>query len=90
MLAGIGVEQGSICLGPTHAHHAGRKPGTALKAPDNTAIPFCAKHHREWHDANGFFTGWLKIARREGADCFISRTRAQLRVNLTENVEGTT
>lgn len=62
-------------LGPVHAHHAGRKPGTALKAQDNTAIPLCNKHHRAWHDTNGVFRGWTKAQRRYWADAAIQDTR---------------
>jgi hypothetical protein len=51
------------CEGRTHAHHAGRKPGVAMKADDSTAIPLCDRHHRQWHDANGVFAGLTKLQR---------------------------
>lgn len=61
--------------GLVHAHHAGRKPGTSLKAHDSTAIPLCDKHHRAWHGANGVFRGWTKAQRRYWADAAIQDTR---------------
>lgn len=64
-----------LCQGRIHAHHAGRKPGTSLKAPDSTAIALCEAHHRQWHDANGVFSGWTKADRRRWADAAIDDTR---------------
>ena len=51
------------CAGPIHAHHAGRKPGIAMKADDDTAIPLCAVHHRDWHDNQGPFFTLSKLER---------------------------
>lgn len=57
---------------PSHAHHAGPKSN------DSTAVPLCSRHHREWHDANGFFRGATKEARRAWAATAITVTRAAL------------
>lgn len=55
---------------PSHAHHAGPKSN------DSTAVPMCARHHQEWHDANGFFKRATKEARRDWAATAITVTRA--------------
>lgn len=71
----VGPPGGEMSLdhrGPVQAHHAGRKPGTALKADDSTCIPLCDAHHRQWHDANGVFKGWTKAERRMWADAAIA------------------
>ena len=52
-----------ICTGSIHAHHAGRRPGVSMKAPDDTAIPLCAAHHDAWHSATGVFFGLTKMQR---------------------------
>ena len=64
-----------MCHGRVHAHHAGRRPGTGVKAPDDTAIPLCAVHHFDWHQAAGMFHGWSREQRREWADARIAETR---------------
>jgi len=56
--------EGPFCEGRIHAHHAGRRPGVGMKAPDDTAIPLCEKHHRAWHDMTGIFAGLSKLERR--------------------------
>lgn len=38
-----------FCEGAVEAHHAGSR-GVGQKAHDNTAVPFCRRHHRAWHD----------------------------------------
>ena len=40
----------TVCHGPIEAHHAGDH-GFGRRAPDRTAIPLCAKHHRHGEDA---------------------------------------
>lgn len=67
-----------VCSGRIHAHHAGRKPGTGLKANDLTAIPLCAAHHMEWHSGTNTFRGWTKEQRREWSDERIAETQRQL------------
>jgi hypothetical protein len=51
----------SVCEGRVHAHHAGRRPGVGMKAPDDTAIPLCDKHHRAFHDHRPPFAGLSKF-----------------------------
>jgi hypothetical protein len=66
-----------LCNGPVEAHHAGRRPGTGIKADDRTAIPLCTKHHRCWHDMTGPFALHDKAARRDWADRRIAETQAR-------------
>lgn len=47
------------CSGRIDPHHAGRRPGMALKAPDDTAIPLCRWHHRALERLFGPFHGWV-------------------------------
>lgn len=65
-----------VCQGTIHAHHAGRRPGIAMKAPDNTAIPLCADHHRAWHDASGVFARLTKMERFAWSQRAIAETQA--------------
>jgi hypothetical protein len=60
---GISTWRAYVCEGTIHAHHAGRRPGVAMKAPDDTAIPLCSKHHRQWHDGTGVFAPFTKLQR---------------------------
>ena len=46
-----------------------------MKAPDNTAIPMCAKHHRQWHDGTGVFGSLPKLERFIWAQRAIARTQ---------------
>lgn len=87
VVVGIATMAGMPCTGPTHAHHAGRRPGVALKAPDDTAIPLCHHHHAEWHDLRGYFLGWTKTQRRQWSDEQIAATRAELSVDANGNPE---
>jgi len=61
------------CAPPCEAHHprSGSRSGTALKCPDEDAIPLCATCHRgnysvhsggegEWLEANGIELGELQ------------------------------
>lgn len=65
--------------GRIHAHHAGRRPGTGMKAHDDTCIALCEKHHRQWHDGTGVFAQWDKIDRRMWADAAIADTQRLIR-----------
>jgi hypothetical protein len=65
------------CEGRIHAHHAGRKPGVGLKSNDDTAVPLCDKHHREWHGGSGVFRGLNKLARFSVAEHWVFSTRAR-------------
>lgn len=40
----------TVCAGPIEAHHAGDR-GLSQRAPDRTAIPLCARHHRHGKDS---------------------------------------
>jgi len=64
------------CQGATHAHHAGRKPGVAMKAPDSTAIPLCQAHHMQWHTGLGVFAGLSKLERFAWSQRAIAATQA--------------
>jgi hypothetical protein len=66
------------CRGPVEAHHAGPR-GMGQKAPDDTAIPLCTRHHRDWHGATGLFAGWEAARRRAFAAVAIALTRSQHR-----------
>ena len=68
---------GVHCYGRTHAHHAGRG-SMGKKAPDDTAVPLCLKHHQDWHGASGYFKEMGQEARREWAEEAIMKTRAML------------
>lgn len=61
--------------GEIHAHHAGRRPGTGMKAKDDTAIALCSFHHHCWHSGTGVFFDWKKADRRRWADAAIADTR---------------
>lgn len=59
-------------------HHAGRRPGIAMKAPDASAIPMCRHHHDRFHDAQYPFKDWGKERRRDWQDEQIARTQREL------------
>jgi hypothetical protein len=63
------------CGGSIEPHHAGRRPGIAMKADDSTCIPLCTVHHRQWHDASGVFKHWVKAQRMAWADEQIAETQ---------------
>jgi hypothetical protein len=57
-------------------HHAGRRPGISMKAPDDTAIPLCRWHHRAIETAAGLpFRLWTKAFRITWYDEVITHTR---------------
>lgn len=64
----------TLCGGRVDPHHAGRRPGIGMKAPDRTAIPLCVAHHRDWHGGGGSFLFWSKERRREWSDGKIAQT----------------
>lgn len=66
------------CSGRVHAHHAGPRPGMGRKAADDTAIPLCAQHHQEWHNAGGFFGMLTKVVKARWVEDAIAATRARL------------
>lgn len=63
------------CYGRVEAHHAGQR-GLGQKAHDNTCVPLCTQHHRNWHDHSGPFRTWTKTDRREWIAQTISFTQA--------------
>jgi hypothetical protein len=73
-----GLPKATPCSDRVHAHHAGARPGVALKAHDHTATPLCDQHHRDWHDATGPFKVWNKEKRRAWAESQIARTQQLL------------
>jgi hypothetical protein len=70
-----GPGTGPLCLGPIEAHHAGRR-GMARRAHDNTAVPLCTGHHRDWHDGAGAFKGWTKDQCRAWTEAAVAATQA--------------
>lgn len=69
----------ALCRRPIHAHHAGRRPGVAMKADDSTAIPLCELHHADWHNAGGVFRGLTKLQRFAWSMRAIAETQATYR-----------
>jgi hypothetical protein len=65
---------GPRCAGRIEAHHAGRKPGMALKAPDDTCVPLCTRHHDELTTHRGAFAGMSREALRALQDEWIAAT----------------
>jgi hypothetical protein len=65
------------CEGRTEAHHAGRKPGVALKAGDETTVPLCRRHHRQVTDHTGPFAKQTREAMRVLQDEWIAETTAR-------------
>lgn len=64
------------CDGALHAHHAGER-GYGQKAPDETCIPLCHKHHHAWHGCLGVFAGWTKDERRAWSERQIAWVQGQ-------------
>lgn len=62
------------CDGPIEAHHAGRR-GLGHKAPDDTCIPLCRRHHRDITDMTFVFR-WTRDELRTWQDAQIDRHRA--------------
>lgn len=66
------------CESTMEAHHAGRKPGLALKASDYTCIPLCRRHHAQLEERRGVFLGWTKVMVRQWSDAQIAAVQALL------------
>jgi hypothetical protein len=60
-----------------HAHHMGAR-GLGQKCTDYETVPFCERHHRDWHDCTGPFEGKSKEWRREFAQAAIEDTQSKL------------
>lgn len=62
---------------PSEAHHkVGGGMGT--KNPDTATMPLCTRHHREFHDLNGYFKGWVKEQLRDWQTEQVFRTLSLL------------
>lgn len=61
--------------GPIEAHHAGRR-GMSQRAHDDTCVPLCRQHHRDYHAAAGPFRRLNREERRAWAIARIDETRA--------------
>ena len=48
------------------------------KMPDTATMPLCQRHHREFHDLNGYFKGWTKDRLREWQGEQVFRTLSLL------------
>lgn len=68
------------CEGPIEAHHAGKNPGVAMKAPDATAVPLCRRHHRQITDHTGVFAKMARAFLRAWQDMWIAATRSRYTV----------
>lgn len=66
------------CEWRMEAHHAGRKPGLAVKASDYTCIPLCRRHHAQLEERRGVFLGWTKVMVRQWSDAQIAAVQALL------------
>ena len=71
----------TACDGAMHAHHAGDR-GLGQKCSDMETVPFCQRHHAEWHDCRDSFAGMSKEQRRDYARSAILQT--QLRLSLKD------
>ncbi len=63
------------CHGRIDPDHAGRRPGTSLKAADPTCIPMCRKHHRQRDNFHGMFRPWSGAQMRTWLDSVIDGTQ---------------
>lgn len=58
---------------PVDPHHAGQR-AYGRRAHDETCVPLCPAHHREWHDCTGFFRDRLqRQAWTERAMCLVNQ-----------------
>lgn len=73
-----GVLSMDWCELGVEAHHAGPKPGVALKASDYTCIPLCRRHHAQLEERRGVFLGWTKAMVRQWSDAQIAAVQALL------------
>lgn len=65
------------CEGRIEAHHAGKNPGVAMKAGDDTAVPLCRKHHRQLTDHSGSFRAFDRAYMRAIQDRWIAETQSR-------------
>ena len=69
--------QATLCQGRVEADHAGERP-FGQKAPDDTCISECTRHHRERTDYQWTFDGFDKNSMRAFCDWAIEHTRDQV------------
>lgn len=68
----------TTCRGRVQADHAGER-AFGRKAPDDTTIPLCTKHHRERTDYTGMFKGMTADTMRAWCDWAIAMTKQDLK-----------
>ncbi len=71
-----GNPEAGPCSGVTEADHAGLR-GMGQKAPDNTCVSLCSRHHRDRHGCMGFFRGRERLWKREWRANAIAFTQAR-------------
>jgi hypothetical protein len=74
----IDLHTATPCRGRIEAHHAGTRPGIALKSHDHTALPLCTQHHRDLHALAGPFRGWRKEELRSWSEMEIAMVQGRL------------
>lgn len=71
------MPQPTRCEGRVQADHAGER-AYGKKAPDDTTIPMCRKHHEERTDYKGAFKNWKAEQMRAWLDMVIHSTRHEI------------
>jgi hypothetical protein len=71
------------CQGYVEAHHAGPR-GLSRRAHDDTCVPLCSIHHKQFEDASGPFKTWKQIERRRWTARAIWDTRVKWADTHTE------
>ncbi len=64
------------CWGPVEADHQGDRPGLGQKAPDDTTVPMCQRHHDERGNLHGSFKGWQAPQMKTFRHLAVSATQA--------------
>lgn len=72
-----GLDGAGPCSSVVEADHAGER-GMGQKAPDDTCIPLCSRHHVDRHAFTGFFRDREKEWHRDWRARAIEKTRAEL------------
>jgi hypothetical protein len=72
-----GMLRAPQCYGRIEAHHAGKNPGMGMKAPDDTTVPLCVRHHREITDHTGPFLTMFRAELRDLQDRWVAETTAR-------------
>ena len=74
------------CSGRIEASHGWRRP-LGRKDNDDTCVPLCFMHARQWDNDNGYFKGWTRDQRRDWHDEHNARIKAN-RLAAIVAVEG--